>query len=261
MNASWPLVFGALAAGTIVGVMSPVRPEIRDVPALTKPVDPAKIAAAAPTEQQASAVRDLPRAKQSDIRKIPLTQAGATNDANSEQEAATEAPKQSTSTTSPCTTENSRSGTPGCLDRSATVADPAVVVDTKRIDPVAGVRETAEPIVRGDAASPAASTSRQKVVSAPAQPAENAKPEPMPAAEKPKSAEVQQASANAEDDDPELTAERERPAARPERRRPGRTRTNLNDGIPTRVYLRGPDGRLYLAPEYRFRGPATVYRR
>ena len=54
MNPTWGMVLSALLAGVVGGFMIPVRPEIRDVPALTKTAEPAKVLAA----DKASAVNE-----------------------------------------------------------------------------------------------------------------------------------------------------------------------------------------------------------
>jgi hypothetical protein len=122
--------------------------------------------------------------------------------------------------------------TPNCLDRTATVEPTHTVVNARRIDPSVN-------LVKGEEKSTEATAkSRQKIVSAP------------PARDE---------AANAKNATPANHAPSEKslePTAEPAPvRRPARRASDLSlnpewRGAP-RTYIRGPDGRLYLAPEYR----------
>lgn len=259
MNPSWSMVLGALLAGTVGGFMVPVRPEIRDVPALTKVAEPGKSeSASAGVGQTAVENRTTPakasvgQAGQSQgVRKIPLTDAntkGARAEAKAEQD---QAPQ--TAAAASCSTERWPYRTPNCLDRSAAVAKADVTVSTKPVEPKVSVRDTAQPETK----------SAQKPASPPDEQQASADPDGQQASA---DTDEQQASA-----DTDAKPEKAKPASAPKRsasrsdgrrsarRSARRTETNFNDGIPTRVYLRGPDGRYYLAPEYRFRAPPRYY--
>lgn len=245
MNASWSMVFGALLAGLVGGFMIPVRPEIRDVPTITaaKKPEPAKSAAAdKPATPVAAKAQDA-----TEVRRIPIT------------EAAVEEPKPAASMNNnnradanSCAKEAWPYRSPNCLDRTATVA-PAATVETRRVEPTSGLTDKGaataaaakpEP-TKAEPVKPEATKPEPKVVAAP--PAREQRTEPAPPAEQ---------AAVRSNEEPRAEAADERPAAKSAKqtrratRRSNRNTVDFNDGIPTRVYLRGPDGRLYLAPEY-----------
>lgn len=255
MNASWSMVLGALLAGLVGGFMIPVRPEIRDVPALTasKATEPAKTVAADNAPAPVAAKADSP----ADVRKVPLTQAAS---------AGTGPAAARTQPDGNCATEAWPYRSPNCLDRTANVA-PAETVEARPVEPTANWRDGTSGTAAAAAAKPEPAKSEPaktetaktepakpepKVVSAPAreEQAEPAAPAGQPAA--------------GSGDEPRAQAANERPEAKPAKqprrahRRTNRNTVDLNDGIPTRIYLRGPDGRLYLAPEYQPSG-RTVY--
>ncbi len=259
MNASWSMVFGALLAGTVGGFMIPVRPEIRDVPALTasKATEPAKKAAGA--DKAVSTPVAAKTENGAEVRKIPLTeQASATAASNDTAQAAA-----SSLQTGPqsCEKETWPYRSPTCLDRSAKVAPADTVVSARRVDPAVSMKDkdknnwktttATEPGAKPAAPAP-------KTAETPAPKPEPAKSEPKvastpahreEAAERP-ATQPEQASTRA--DEPRAQAVNER-REKPRRsaRRVNRNAPDFDDGIPTRIYLRGPDGRLYLAPEYR----------
>jgi hypothetical protein len=277
MNASWPMVIGALLAGTVGGILIPTRAEIRDVPAIT---------ASRTTEPAAKKVTATPaKADESaDIRKVPLAEQ---TPANSQPAAEPKGQAEAI----PCERQAWPNQTPNCLDRSAKVA-PAETVPARRIDPAvsdANKPESRDELKAVDTPAPAspapvaAAAPKPEPVAAPK--AEPAKPQPKVAstppvreepAAQPEPAAVQPArearnGRNARPARPQQTATRSNePRAetaaedsdevveRPRRSTRRVTRDDLDDGIPTRIYLRGPDGRLYLAPEYRPSG-RSVY--
>jgi hypothetical protein len=260
MNASWPMVIGALLAGTVGGILIPTRAEIRDVPAIT---------ASRTTEPAAKKVTATPaKADESaDVRKVPLAEQTSANsqpaaEANAQAEAI------------PCERQAWPNQTPDCLDRSAKIA-PAETVPARRIDPA--VSDAKKPESRDElkaVATPAPAAPAPVAAAAPKP--EPAAPKPEPVAPKAEPAAVQPAreardGRSARPARPQQTATRSNePRAetaaedsdevveRPRRSTRRVTRDDLDDGIPTRIYLRGPDGRLYLAPEYRPSG-RSVY--
>jgi translation initiation factor IF-2 len=280
------MVIGALLAGTVGGFMIPVRPEIRDVPALTasKATEPAKKSA---TDKTAATPAVAKTENASEIRKIPLTEA-ASKDAK--QEAQTEPTRQADANS--CAKETWPYRTPNCLDRSAKVAPADTVVSARRVDPTVSLQDKPESKAETKTVATPAPTqpkpetaatpkvepakSQQKVVSTP--------PARQPHADRPAETEAQPARAETQAAREAGEPRAERPTARsvaastrraaeprgndrqeastnPPRRATRRANRNadyFDDGIPTRIYLRGPDGRLYLAPEYRPSG-RSVY--
>jgi hypothetical protein len=283
MNASWPMVIGALLAGTVGGILIPTRAEIRDVPAIT---------ASRTTEPAAKKVTATPaKADESaDVRKVPLAEQTSANsqpaaEANAQAEAI------------PCERQAWPNQTPDCLDRSAKIA-PAETVPARRIDPA--VSDAKKPESRDElkavatpapaAPAPVAAAAPKPEPAAPkpepvAPKAEPAKPQPKvastpPAREEPaaqpepaavqpareardgrsaRPARPQQTATRSNEPRAETAAEdSDEVVERPRRSTRRVTRDDLDDGIPTRIYLRGPDGRLYLAPEYRPSG-RSVY--
>jgi hypothetical protein len=300
MNASWSMVLGALLAGTVGGFMIPVRPEIRDVPAISasKTTEPARKSASDKNSTPATT-------ENAEVRQIPVTESAAKTSEPAAQADATS-----------CERQTWPNQSPNCLDRSTRVAPAATVVPARRIDPAVGVQDksasstetksvaapapaTAAPSaetksVATPAPATAAPSAETKTVATPAPPTAAPKqetvaaPKPEPAKPKPKvastpparedraerpaqpeaqpareareqsterPARTEQASTPpTEEPRAHTTAERNSQAAeRPRRstRRVNRNAPDFNDDIPTRIYLRGPDGRLYLAPEYR----------
>ena len=220
MNASWSMVFGALLAGIVGGFMIPVRPEIRDVPALTasKTTEPVKKTAADKGNGE--------------VRKIPLTEAAAKG------------------------------------------APPDTVVAARRVDPTVSLQDKdtqktmtaaagpASKAAEAPAPKPEPAKSEQKVVTSPApreEQAERSAPQPEQASTR-RAPQPEQVSTRAASEPRAQSNGREEATANPPPRRAARrvNRDRFDDGIPTRIYLRGPDGRLYLAPEYRPSG-RTVY--
>jgi hypothetical protein len=300
MNASWSMVLGALLAGTVGGFMIPVRPEIRDVPAISasKTTEPARKSASDKNSTPATT-------ENAEVRQIPVTESAAKTSEPAAQADATS-----------CERQTWPNQSPNCLDRSTKVAPAATVVPARRIDPAVGVQDksasstetksvaapapaTAAPSaetksVATPAPATAAPSAETKIVATPAPPTAAPKqetvaaPKPEPAKPKPKvastpparedraerpaqpeaqpareareqsterPARTEQASTPpTEEPRAHSAAERNNQAAeRPRRstRRVNRNAPDFNDDIPTRIYLRGPDGRLYLAPEYR----------
>ena len=261
MNASWSMVFGALLAGIVGGFMIPVRPEIRDVPALTasKATEPVKKTAADKGNDE--------------VRKIPLTEAAAKDSA------AAEDSKPAVQTTAKngagdCAKETWPYRSPSCLDRTAKLAPPDTVVAARRVDPTVSLQDkdtqktmtaAAEPASKAaeaPAPKPEPAKSEQKVVTSPAhreEQAERSAPQPEQASTR-RAPQPEQVSTRAASEPRAQSNGREEATANPPPRRAARrvNRDRFDDGIPTRIYLRGPDGRLYLAPEYRPSG-RTVY--
>jgi hypothetical protein len=294
------MVLGALLAGTVGGFMIPVRPEIRDVPAISasKTTEPARKSASDKNSTPATT-------ENAEVRQIPVTESAAKTSEPAAQADATS-----------CERQTWPNQSPNCLDRSTRVAPAATVVPARRIDPAVGVQDksasstetksvaapapaTAAPSaetksVATPAPATAAPSAETKTVATPAPPTAAPKqetvaaPKPEPAKPKPKvastpparedraerpaqpeaqpareareqsterPARTEQASTPpTEEPRAHTTAERNSQAAeRPRRstRRVNRNAPDFNDDIPTRIYLRGPDGRLYLAPEYR----------
>jgi hypothetical protein len=294
------MVLGALLAGTVGGFMIPVRPEIRDVPAISasKTTEPARKSASDKNSTPATT-------ENAEVRQIPVTESAARTSEPAAQADATS-----------CERQTWPNQSPNCLDRSTRVAPAATVVPARRIDPAVGVQDksasstetksVAAPApamaapsaetksVATPAPATAAPSAETKSVATPAPPTAAPKqetvaaPKPEPAKPKPKvastpparedraerpaqpeaqpareareqsterPARTEQASTPpTEEPRAHTTAERNSQAAeRPRRstRRVNRNAPDFNDDIPTRIYLRGPDGRLYLAPEYR----------
>jgi hypothetical protein len=275
MNASWSMVFGALLAGLVGGFMIPARPEIRDVPALTaKATEPAKKSTDDKVVTPVAAKADTP------VRQIPLTETAAKEPKPDDEAGANS-----------CAEETWPNRSANCLDRTATVA-PAGTVPARRIEPKASPQEkkSATTTVAAPEPTPAPTPPAPKAAEAPAPKIEPAKSEPVkseqkvvtapPAREERTERAPPPAQAAAPRPAPQTEQAATRPSSAPEpraqtndrqeasseqqpRRAARRTnrhvREDFDDGIPTRIYLRGPDGRLYLAPEHRPSGRQTFY--
>jgi hypothetical protein len=227
MYATWPIVVSALAAGLIGGFLIPDRPQSRPAVAAKAP--------AVPEHGKSDAVTSPRRANGS---------APRVNHALAD----TEGGPSATSTRhaidpqrSPCAIDSWPYRAPGCLDRTAAIEPEYSIVDVKRVDP-------AQSLVAEGTAGERAAKSRQKVVSAPSARSEEA------------------GDTKREDDAPNeangAAKTESRPQARPERRaRPaGRGSAENHYGREDpRVVIRGPDGRLYLAPRYRHVPPPGYY--
>jgi hypothetical protein len=284
MNASWPIVLAALVAGTLGGFMIPTRPEIRDVPALTAPraKEPvAKDVTATPAKAEAAA--DIPNTEQN---------TGAT------QQSDTPKTRNAQAEAIPCERQAWPNQTPNCLDRSAELPD-AETVPVRRVDPAVSVADKPEPTRETKSKAETKTVAAPSPAPEAAPKPEPAKPEPVaapkaaPAKPQPKvvsapparnderasqpdqagaqsaretreernerRALTQQTATRSNEPRAETSADEDDVVERP--RRPARrvTRDELDDGIPTRIYLRGPDGRLYLAPQYRPSGRTIYY--
>jgi hypothetical protein len=285
MNASWPMVIAALTAGTLGGFLIPMRAEIRDVPSISRAKEPA--------EKTVSAATPVKAGETAEIRKIGLTEPTAPNAQLAEEKTTSTQAEEI-----PCERQAWPNQTPNCLDRSAKVA-PAKTVPARRIDPAVTVADKPEPQPEAKAvesksettsvaapapAAPAAAAvvtpkaepvaapkaepavkPLPKVVSAPpAREERAAPPQPEQAAVQPareeRSPRPQQTATRSNEPRAETAAqEDDRRAERPRRSTRRVTPDDLDDAIPTRIYLRGPDGRLYLAPEYRPSGRTVYY--
>jgi len=254
MNASWSMVVGALLAGTVAGFMIPVRPEIRDVPALTasKATETAKKFADDKTATPVAAKTE----DATEVRQIPLTES-----ASKGSEPAAQTKSDQTDANS-CANETWPYRSPNCLDRTAKFAPADTAVSARRVDPAVSLEDkdnqkmltiapesAAKPpapkAAEVPAPKPEPAKSEQKVVTAPPVREERAeRPAPQPEQASTRPTPEPRAHVNERQ---EASSEKPRRAAR----RINRDSVDLDDGIPTKIYLRGPDGRLYLAPEYR----------
>jgi hypothetical protein len=215
------MVFAALSAGAIGGFLVPDRPQSR----------PAEIASKA-----AGVPQVIPALRTSDQKSTPEAKAPAQSVPAAKQVEA-----------GSCATSSWPYRAPGCLDRSASLESAPVLVTAKRVDPAISLRD-----VNPEKPSTVAENTpapQQKVVSAPAKQRDDNADRRRP---------------NTKNADSEDTGEVETAPANNKKynRRPAR-RPNFRvvDGEwreEPRVYFRGRDGRLYLAPEYR-RAPPSVY--
>jgi hypothetical protein len=230
MYPTWPMVFAALVVGALAGFMQPDRPASRPASA---PATPVQAKAAIPENEKSDGIRSVP------LTKVTGSEDNGTSSAKARSNSEPVA-------TAGCASKTWPYRVADCLDRTARVAPASTVVKAKRVDPAAMLADAA-PAKADTTPKHESAPTRQKVVAAPA-PAEKAErpAEAAPAAEAPRAA-----------------AQSEPTARVTPRRPPQRLSRDLdfNDGIPTRVYLRGPDGRLYLAPEFRPEGRNRYYAR
>jgi hypothetical protein len=258
------MVGGALLAGVLGGFIIPDRPEPRRATTATVSSSPiaktsANGATSAPQkEQQGSGEK---------IRTVPLERSTAAepedrDDTTNGTSAGNTSERKNASS---CVQETWPYRSPNCLDRTATIEPATTIVNAKRVDPAVGLAATSSasnPATNKETSNPAASkakdsasaSSSQKIVSAP------------------KRQEPDESQAKSEPETPPVRSEPEQrkqaAASRSEdnggkRRRP-RAATRLeaeSREIPAGVYFRGPDGRLYLAPEYRLNVQPRYYAR
>ena len=224
MYPTWPMVAAALVAGLIGGFIIPDRP--RSMPSAVETqsasTEQAEKKSRAETTATVSSAQSSEPVRSHDSTVSAGQTHASTQDRNS------------------CAIETWPYRTPNCLDRTATVEPTHTVVNARRVDPSVSLMKGEEK------STEAAAKSRQKVVSAP------------PARDE---------AANAKNASPANPAPSEKkfePTAEPAPvRRPARRASDLSlnpewRGAP-RTYIRGPDGRLYLAPEYRPDPPRYYY--
>lgn len=223
MYPTWPMVVSALVAGLIGGFIIPDRP--RSMPSAVE-------TQSASTEQanksRGETTATVPSAQSSE----PVRSQDKATSARQDQESAQDR--------NSCAIETWPYRSPNCLDRTAAVEPTHTVVNAKRVDPSVN-------LMKGEGKSTEdAAKSTQKVVSAP------------PARDE---------AANAKNSSPANRAPGEKklePADEPAPlRRPARRASDLSPKREwreaPRTYIRGPDGRLYLAPEYRPDPPRYYY--
>lgn len=241
MHATWPMVFGALLAGAVGGFIVPDKPLSRATPAVSESTG------SKPTPLKAKRDRDAVQADDESIRLVPLTKAANTENvvpaSKPENEAPAPAPKQiEAETPGGCAIKTWPYRIAGCFDRTAPPTA-ASTVNAKRVEPTAALSAQAP-------AKSEPAPQKQKIVAAPPpQKSENRPEAAAPPAEP--------VPARAEAVRPVQSAPRQREARRPQRQLS--RELDLDDGVPTRIYLRGPDGRLYLAPEHRPSGQYRYY--
>lgn len=216
MYSTWPMVAAALVAGLIGGFIIPDRPRsmpsaVETQSASTEQADKKSRAEITATVSSAQSSEPV----RSHDSTVPAGQTHAsTQDRNS------------------CAIETWPYRTPNCLDRTATVEPTHTVVNATRVDPSVN-------LMKGEGKSTDdAAKSKQKVVSAPParDEAANAK-KASPANPAPSEKKFEPTAESA-------------PVRRPARRASDLSPNPEWRGAP-RTYIRGPDGRLYLAPEYR----------
>jgi hypothetical protein len=247
MYATWPMVFGALAAGALAGVMIPERPASSPSAvsewAHGKSGTGNKANTAKPAESKPTKAIAERAATAASTTAVDVKSAAAPNNA-----AKTAAQTDTASSTS-CETEKWPYRTSNCLDRTAAVLPAKSVAKTRRVDPTVSMRST----------NPnEGSREGTKQIA-------EEKPTPKPEKEKekktasiaPQEEEVEQkrsAAPRAETDDREIRSE---PAPRrtTQRRVTTRRAPEPGDEYTGRVYYRDQYGRLYLAPEMRHQLP------
>jgi hypothetical protein len=227
MYATWPIVVSALVAGLVGGFLIPDRPQSQ--PAAVAKVSPVPELGESDTS---SRLANGPAPENNHTLVAPKDQASAT----STRDAIDPQP-------SPCAIDSWPYRAPGCLDRTAAVEPKYSVIDVKRVDPAQSL------VAEGDSADDSAAKSRQKVVSAPSGRAEEAD-------------DTKRDSSNEATGTTGAAKAKSRPQERPERlaRPAGRGSAEIRYGRDDpRVVIRGPDGRLYLAPRYRHVPPPGYY--
>ena len=228
MFATWPMVFGALTAGVIAGMLLPENQDARSntVAAVSEKSGGAPVA---------------PKTKPEVTVPTPAKKADR------------EAPMKNAQRDEACEKQTWPYLTPSCLDRSAPNPPPAVMVKTRTTEPPTEVsarekQETKPPKLPAVAATtnPAKDASPQKTEDAQA---------PKTSAEAPKRQAAQETEEWEEAERPRAKLQPARRAAEP-RRGPDRNRSDWRyagrddfDDQPRVFIQRG--GRLYLAPEHR----------
>jgi hypothetical protein len=221
MYATWPLVFSALVSGFIGGFLLPDRPQSQPVAAVTVSTGPELKSDAAASSQPAGRV--VSKKYHALAASEDRPSATSTNDAQQ----------------SPCAIDSWPYHAPGCLDRAAAVESEYSVIDVKRVDPAQSLE------AEGNIARERAAKAQQKEVSDRSERAEEADDRQR-----------------ADDAPKEPAKAKPRPQARPERRAlpAGRgSADNRRGREDPNVVIRGPDGRLYLAPRYRHVPPPGYY--
>jgi hypothetical protein len=251
MYATWPMVFGALVAGTLAGVMIPERPASSPSAVTewahgksgtgnkTNTAKPPESKPASPVTETAGS----PALKAAEV-KPAVAPAAATQNS-----AARTATQTDAASSASCETEKWPYRTSNCLDRTAAVLPAKSLAKTKRVDPTISMKST---------------NPNEGSREGTKQVAED-KPTPKPEKEKekktasiaPQEEETEQkrsAAPRAETDDREIRSE---PAPRrtTQRRVTTRRAPEPGDEYTGRVYYRDQSGRLYLAPELRHQLP------
>lgn len=259
MYATWPMVFGALVAGAVGGLMVPERPasspsavskwasgktgatnETASKPAEPTAAKPAESVTARPAATEAKPARSV-----ADTSVTPAPKAADAKPASSPTEtqgAATKVAAQPNDTSrASCEAEKWPYRTANCLDRTAAVLPAETVVRTKRVDPAVSMKTNEKPT---------ATAEKEKDNKAEAEKPKTAALAPAREEESEPKEKRTERAARAESDERETKSE---PARRTTQRRVTTTRraATPDDEYTGRVYYRDSNGRLYLAPEYR----------
>lgn len=243
MHPTWPMVFGALLAGALGGFIVPDKPRSQPTPAVSENTSSKPAPLKAKREIEAAQTED------ESIRSVPLTKTATTTTSQDTAPATSQdtapAPAQKpleAEAPAGCAIKTWPYRIAGCFDRSAP-ATTASTVNVKRVDPAATMSAEAPPKSEAPAPKQEAAAPKQKVVTAPPPPQRQENRPETAAAPAPE-------PARAEAIRPAAASEPQQREVRRPQRQISRE-VEFDDGIPTRIYRRGPDGRLYLAPEYR----------
>jgi hypothetical protein len=221
MHATWPIVFSALVAGAVGGFLIPDRPQSGPAAVAKAPA----ISERGSSDAKASTLRaNVPAPKRNRALAAPdePSAAGTRDMANTERPL--------------CAIDSWPYRAPGCLDRKAAIEPGYTVVNAKRVDPAQSL------MAEGNRAAESTAKSKLKFVYA-------------PSARSEEDDNMEQAGGKAAKAKSRSQVRRER-RARPA----GRNSAENHYGreVP-RVVIRGPDGRLYLAPGYRHLPPTGYY--
>jgi hypothetical protein len=254
MFASWPMVFGALIAGVLVGILVP------------SPKPPAATSSQATSVQKIS---DQTEAKaKRDLAATASRESGAANETTAVGSIAapTTDVKTAKRDATPCSQQTWPYYTPSCIDRSAPAPASVQVTSTRPADPAIALRDQE----KKQASTPetARDASPKAINPAPAQPAvpvqaasspaptQSQTPTRAPTPANPRAPDAAQASAVDVERQIEQPRQRQQPRGQP---RYTRIEPPDDDDAPPRVLLRGDGTRVYVMPEGRNARPHNGY--
>jgi hypothetical protein len=254
MFASWPMVFGALIAGVLVGILVP------------SPKPPAATSSQATSVQKTS---DQTEAKaKRDLAATASKESGAANETTAVGSVATPTTdvKAAKRDATPCGQQTWPYYTPSCIDRSAPAPSSIQVTNTRPADPSIALRDqekkqaSAPEIVRdapskATTAAPAQPAVPAQATSSPA-PAQSQTPTRAPTPANPRVPDNAQASSADVERQIEQPRQRQQPRGQP---RYTRIEPPDNDDASPRVFFRGDGTRVYVMPEGRNARPINGY--